>query len=256
VRMLLPSPADDLTDDDIDEAYAWPGWPDARPWLRANMVSTVDGAGRGPSGLSGSISGEADKRVFGRLRGLADVVLVGAGTARAEGYRAPREKPSFADRRRDAGQAPVPAIALVTRSLHLDLTSELFTSVLVPTVVVTSASSDPALRAQVAEVADVVVAGDDDVDLVAAVAALHERGLSRIHCEGGPTLLADVAAAGLLDELCLTVSPLLAGGSYAGEEHAVPRILASAALPQPPAGLALGHVLEDDGTLFLRYTRR
>jgi riboflavin biosynthesis pyrimidine reductase len=104
-------------------------------------------------------------------------------------------------------------------------------------------------------VADVVVAGDDAVDLVAAVATLRERGLVRVHCEGGPTLLADVAAAGLLDELCLTVSPLLAGGSYAGEDAPMPRILAGAPLPAPPASLSLAHVLEGDGTLFLRYTR-
>jgi riboflavin biosynthesis pyrimidine reductase len=251
--MLLPHPSDELTDADLDAAYAWPGWPAAQPWLRANMVSTVDGAARGPEGLSGAISGAADKRVFGRLRGLADVVLVGAGTARAEGYRPAREKPSFADRRREAGQAPAPVIALVSQSLHLDLTSELFTTPGSRPVVVTAGSSDADLRRAVAEHADVLIAGEDEVDLRLAVVALNERGLTRVHAEGGPTLLADLAAADLLDELLLTVSPVIVGGSY-GEGPAIPRILAGAELPDTPRPMSLVHVLEDAGTLFLRYT--
>lgn len=253
MRMLLPHVADELTDADLDAAYAWPGWPAPQPWLRANMVSTVDGSARGPEGLSGAISGGADKRVFGRLRGLADVVLAGAGTVRAEGYRPAREKPSFAERRRDAGQAPVPVIAVVSRSLHLDLSSELFATPATRPVVVTSAASDPGLRRRTAEHADVLVAGDDEVDLTAAVAQLGERGLVRIHAEGGPSLLGDLAAADVLDELLLTVSPMLAGGSYDGGPE-IPRILAGAPLADAPRPLSLVHVLEDEGTLFLRYT--
>jgi len=251
--MLLPHASDELTDAELDAAYAWPGWPASQPWLRANMVSTADGAARGPEGLSGAISGDADKRVFGRLRGLADVVLVGAGTARAEGYRPAREKPSFADRRREAGQAPAQAIALVSRSLELDLSSELFATPGSRPIVVTAASSDADRRSAAAAHADVLIAGDDDVDLRAAVTALNERGLVRVHAEGGPTLLADLAAADLLDELCLTLSPVLAGGSY-GDGPAIPRILAGAPLPDAPRPLSLVHVLEDGGTLFLRYT--
>jgi len=253
VRMLLPRPADDLTDQDLDEAYAWPGWPQAQPWLRANMVSTVDGSARGPEGLSGAISGEADKRVFGRLRGLADVVLAGAGTVRAEGYRPAREKPSFAERRAAAGQEPAPVIAVVSRSLDLDLSSELFATPGSRPIVITAESSDAGRRSAVAEHADVVVAGDADVDLRAAVAALNDRGLVRIHAEGGPSLLGDLAAADLLDELCLTVSPVLVGGSY-DDGPAIPRILSGAPLPDAPRPLSLVHVLEDAGTLFLRYT--
>jgi riboflavin biosynthesis pyrimidine reductase len=258
--MLLPVPADDLSDADLDAAYSWPGDPDRLPWLRANMVSTVDGAARSPDGLSATISSDADRRVFGRLRGLADLVLAGAGTARAEGYRPARVRPELLERRRAAGQADVPVIALVSRSLDLDLRSDLFAQATARTVVVTCAASDPARRARVADVADVVVAGGHDVDLVAAVAALRERGLVRVHAEGGPHLLADLAAAGLLDELLLTVSPLLAGGSYSahgqdGPSTQVPRILAGAALPDAPRALRLHHVLEDADTLFLSYRR-
>ncbi len=252
MRMLLPVPVDHLSDVDVDLAYAWPGDPEPLPWLRANMVATVDGAAGSPDGRSATISSDADRRVFGRLRGLADVVLVGAGTARTEGYRPARVRPEHAERRRAAGQTDVPAIALVTRSLDLDLGSDLLARSTVRTVVVTSASSDPGRRARVAEVADLIVAGEDQVDLALAVTALRERGLRRIHAEGGPRLLGDLAAADLLDELLLTVSPLLAGGAY-GDDHAVPRILAGAPLPRSPRPLRLHHLLEDDGSLFLSY---
>lgn len=250
--MLLPAAREALTDDDLDRIYAWPDWPVPTAWLRANMVMTADGAARSPDGLSAGISSDADRRVFGRLRGLADVVLAGAGTVRAEGYRPARAKPDFAERRAAAGQPPVPAVAVVSRSLHLDLTSALFAQAAVPTIVLTCGSADPALLDATAEVADVVVAGDEDVDLHRAVAALNERGLHRVHAEGGPHLLSQLAAAGLLDELLLTVSPLLAGGSFPGE-GAVPRVLTGAPLPGAPRQLALHHALEDDGTLFLDY---
>jgi riboflavin biosynthesis pyrimidine reductase len=255
MRMLLPEPVDALDDVDLDTAYAWPAWPVPTPWLRANMVSTVDGAGRSPDGLSAGISSDADRRVFGRLRGLADAVLVGAGTARAEGYRPPRPKPDFVERRRAAGQHEVPVVAVVTRSLSLDLDAPLYADPLVRTVVITCASSDADARRRASEVVDVVVVGDDEVDLPAAVAALHARGLHRIHAEGGPTLLGDLAAADVLDELLLTVSPALAGGSYADGTQ-IPRVLAGAPLPRAPRDLRLVHLLEEDGSLFLRWSLR
>ena len=250
--MILPVARPSLTDEDVDRAYAWPDWPVPTAWLRANMVMTVDGAARSPSGVSADISSDADRRIFGRLRGLADVVLAGAGTVRAEGYRPARAKPDFAERRAAAGQTPVPAIAVVSRSLDLDLTSPLFTDAAPRTIVITCASHDGGRIDAVAAVADVVVAGEDDVDLHRAIGALHERGLHRVHCEGGPTLLADLAAQGLLDELLVTLSPMLAGGAYA-DGSSVPRILDGSALPVSPRPLRLHHALEDDGTLFLSY---
>lgn len=253
--MLLPERRDDLTDDDLDVAYAWPGWPEAQPWVRANMVSTADGSARSPGGLSEGISGPADKRVFGRLRAYADVVLAGAGTARAEGYRPAKVKAGTEEARAAAGQAPVPAIALVTRSLHLDLDAPLFTEALVPTIVITPASSDADLRSQTARVADVIVAGDEEIDLRAALDALHERGLVRVHSEGGPHLLGDLVAAEVLDELLLTVSPLVAGGSYADGTD-IYRVLAGGPVPDAPQPWPLHQVLEDSGTLLLSYRRR
>lgn len=248
--MLLPAPGGELTEAELDAAYAWP---ESGNWLRANMVSTVDGAARSPQGLSHGISSDADRHLFGRLRGLADVILAGASTVRDEGYGRAKAKPDFAARRAAAGQPAVPPIAVVTRSLSLDLDGPLFAGGVRDTIVITCGRADPADLDRVRDVADVLVCGDEDVDLAAAVAQLRARGLGGIHCEGGPHLLAGLAAAGVLDELLLTLSPLLAGGAYEGFTP-VPRILAGVPLPDPPAALQLQHVIEEAGTLFLRYT--
>lgn len=246
MRMLLPTPADDLDDAALDAAYAWSDG----PWLRANMVATVDGAARGPDGLSGGISSTADKRVFGVLRALADAVLVGAGTVRAEGYRAARARAAYAERRAAAGQRPAPVIAVVSASLHLDPALPLFADPVERPVVLTARTGDPARRAALTAVADVVDCGEHDVDPLTAVHALWDRGLSHVVTEGGPHLLAQLVAARLLDELCLTVSPvLLDGGADAG------RILAGAT-GNGQHTVRLGHVLEEDGMLFLRYLLR
>jgi riboflavin biosynthesis pyrimidine reductase len=210
---------------DLAEAYANPSGGRS---LRANMVATVDGAASGGDGLSGSVSGETDKRVFGVLRRLADVVLVGAGTARAEGYR-PAKLP----------------IAVVSGRLDLDLTAPLYAAPAHRTIVLTSESAPVDRLAQAREVADVAVCGQDRVDVAQAVAALRDRGLGHVLCEGGPTLLRQLVAASLLDELCLTVAPGLAGGG-AG------RILGGEPLPAP-AALTLTQLLEDEGWLFARY---
>jgi riboflavin biosynthesis pyrimidine reductase len=252
--MLLPEVRDDLTGADLDEVYAWPGDPERLPWLRANMVSTVDGAARAPDGLSKAISSEADQRVFGRLRGLADVVMAGASTVRNEVYQPGRVRAELLERRRAAGQSDIPVIAVVSRSLELDLSTALFSAPTGRVVVITHEASDPLRRARVADVADVLIAGEDDVDLGLALGLLREQGLPRIHAEGGPHLLGDLLAADLLDELLLSVTPMLAGGSYPTGAP-TPRILAGASLPDAPRDLRLHHLLEEDGSLFLSYRR-
>ncbi len=249
---LLPTIHTDITDAQLDELYAWPDLPQPGSWVRANMVSTIDGAAASPDGLSEGISSPADRRVFGRLRGLADVVLVGAGTARSEGYRPARIKQDFADRRAALGQAVVPVIAIVSRSLDVDLSLPLFTEPLVPTIVITSMGADPRRLAATQAVCDVITCGDDAVDLEAAITELVERGLTRIHSEGGPRLLADLVAADLLDELLLTMSPNLAGGSFLGTDS-VARILAGAALPSGVRRVELHHLLHEDSNLFASY---
>ncbi len=245
MRQLHPAYRPGLTEADLQELYAWPG---DRPSVRANMVSALDGAAT-VDGRSAGLSSPADKVVFGVLRGLCDVVLVGAGTARAEGYRAPSPRPAYAMQRAARGQRPSPVLALVSGRLDLDPESALFTG---PerTLVVTAAGSDPAARARLAGVADVVVAGEERVDVSAAMSELAARGLSRVLCEGGPHLLADVLAADRLDELCLTTGPVVAGGPG-------PRIAEGLELSRGwrPARLELAHLLEEESVLIARYVR-
>ncbi|WP_199547685.1 pyrimidine reductase family protein [Streptomyces sp. N35] len=232
--------------DELAERYAYP--PGGTPWLRANMVSTLDGAAQ-HDGRSQPISSDTDMRIFGTLRALADVVLVGAETVRLEGYRPARAREAFAARRAAAGQGPAPAIAVVSGSLDLDFSLPLFTEPLVPTLIVTGAEA-PAHRMKAAEQAGarIVVAGDGArVDPAAAVRSLADLGFTRLLTEGGPRLLGQLVAAGVLDELCLTVSPMLAAGD-------AQRIAGGPYLPVPER-LELASLLEEDGFLFCRYRR-
>jgi 5-amino-6-(5-phosphoribosylamino)uracil reductase len=239
---LLP-PSNRSRQVDLAEVYAYPTG--ARRWVRANMVSTADGAATA-AGKSEGISGEADKRVFGVLRALADVVLVGAGTVRAEQYRPARVREQYQQARAAAGQAPTAAIAVVSWSLDLDWTMPLFTSPAVPTIVLTSTDApEDRVEAATSAGAEVIAAGTGSVDLALAVDRLVDRGLGRILCEGGPHLLAQLAASGMLDELCLSTAPQLRGGGAM-------RILDG---PELTGGLPLilHSLLTEDGFLFSRY---
>lgn len=239
MRRLLPQAAEDV---DLDEAYAWPATP--AQVVRANMVSSADGAAA-RDGVTEPISGPADKRVFAVLRGLTDVILVGAGTARKERYGGTRPGAERSATRRAAGLAPVPPIAVVSGRLDLDPAGPLFTDTLVPPIVVTCSAAPADRLAALRPVADVIVAGAYRVEVTALLDALADRGYRHVLCEGGPRLLYDVVTAGRLDELCLTVSPCLSGGP-AG------RILTGPTLPTA-ARLTLRQVLTEAGSLFLRY---
>ncbi len=161
--------------------------------------------------------------MFATLRDVADLVLVGAGTARDEHYGPPRREGL--------------RIAIVTRSLRLDWEGELMRSG--RAIVVTSETAGP-----VPDGMPVVRAGDDDVDLAVAVQHLGALGASVVMAEGGPSLNGALVAAGLVDELCLTVSPHLVAGTSARVTHDAVSALSR---------LTLAHVLEEDGWLFLRY---
>jgi riboflavin biosynthesis pyrimidine reductase len=255
VRQIYPEPAD-LDDRGLAARYGYPDQAGSAPyWLRANMVSSLDGAAT-VGGRSGGLSGGADQQVFAMLRALADVILVGAGTARVEGYRPVRprlEGVRWAWLR--AGRPPSPPIAVVTRRLDLDPESPLLAGspAHARTIVITTEEAPPARRARVAATADVIVAGRESVDIVAAVTALAGRGHRRILTEGGPYLLTQIVDAGLLDDLCLTLSPVLAGP---GADRIVadigPRRGPGAAGARP---LSLAHVLAEDGHLLCRYVR-
>ena len=221
-----------------------------RTWVRANMVASIDGAVT-LGGRSGALSGLADRMIFGILRSLADVILVGAGTARAEHYR-PVSAASLWTALRPA-QAPVPAIAVVTRSLDLDGCGQLLTGAAegAQSIVITTQAAPADRKAAIARHARIIEAGEHRVDICAAVGALADLGHESILTEGGPTLLGHLADAGLLDELCLTTSPLLAAGS-AGRILASPNSVDTAAAT---VRLSLAHVLTDDSYLICRYLR-
>lgn len=245
-----PDPDREWSLDELADAYAYPaGIHDSgTPWLRANMVSSLDGAAH-HDGRSQPLSCAADMRVFGVLRGLADAVVVGAETVRQEGYRPARARDAFAGRRAAAGQGPAPAIAVVSASLRLDFAAPLFTEPLVPTLVLTGADA-PAERVAAARDAgvDVVIAGEGrGVEPAQAVAALAGRGLTRLLTEGGPRLLGQFVASGVLDELCLTVSPTMTAGDA--------RRIAGGPMVAVPEQFALTAVLEEAGFLFTRYRR-
>ncbi len=225
----------------LADLYAYPDPVPETGWVRANMASSLDGATAGPDGRSRSISSDVDRVVFGVLRGLADVVLVGAGTARTEGYGPLAARPEFAARRLAAGQRPAPALAFVTRSGKLPEHPDLFTGADAAWVVTCAVADVDALRRTAGE--RVVVAGEDDVDPVLAVAHLAARGMRRVLLEGGPTLLARALAAGRVDEVCFTWTPLLAGGESSRVAHG------------EVAGLRTrnAHLVECDGTLLGRW---
>jgi riboflavin biosynthesis pyrimidine reductase len=213
-------------------------------WLRVNFVASVDGAAT-VDGRSGGLGDDADHRVFALLRTLCDVVIVAAGTLRTEGYGAlVLDKASVAARIAN-GLKPQPTLAIVSAALDLDATSEMFAKAPVRPVVFTVASAPrkPALS----KVADVVICGEELVDPKDMVRELVARGLGRMHCEGGPTLFASLLEADVVDELCLTVSPMLVGGDstrISGNEEADIR------------RMRLAGILRSDDTLLLRYLRR
>jgi riboflavin biosynthesis pyrimidine reductase len=232
--------------------YAYPpGASPDRPWVRANMIASADGASD-LEGRSGGLGGPADRLLLQVLRSLADVILVGAGTARAEKYKPARESAMLPATRQ--GRPPTPPIAVLSASLDLDPEAPLLTRApdSARTIVITTEAAPARRRKEISRHADVIVAGADRVTATSAVWALASRGYARILTEGGPALLAQLAAAGLLDELCLTISPVLAGGQAR-------RILAGGPagdLPQGlPETLRLGHVLADGAYLFCRYLR-
>jgi riboflavin biosynthesis pyrimidine reductase len=243
MRALIPlSPADDV---DVHAFYAR-GWLD-RGGLRINFVSSVDG-GATADGVSGGLQTPGDNTVFAALRDLADVVVAGAGTVRTEGYRAVKLSDRRTALRLEHGLKPLLPVAVVSRSLRLDPTSALFTDAQpdARTIVLTCEAGDADVRSALDNVTDVILCGDDDVDLAVARRALEDRGLTRILSEGGPTLFGDLANAGVVDELCLSLSPLLAGPGAR-------RIIAGELWSGAPVRLELTGLLEEDGALFLRY---
>lgn len=213
-----------------------------RPWLMLNMVTSADGA-TSADGVSGRLSSPADRQVFAAIRAVADVVLVAAETVRREGYGPPKADPEVAASRTSRNQAPRPRLAIVSRSLDLDFAAPMFDDR--PPPLLFTVDEPPADRLAEAEAAaEVHRMGTDRVDLAQAMTSIGQSGAAVVLSEGGPILNGQLLAAGLLDEVCWTISPKLAGGDSARMAKGAPPRLQQ---------LRLDRVLAQDHTLFLRY---
>ncbi|MCZ2850628.1 dihydrofolate reductase family protein [Modestobacter sp. VKM Ac-2978] len=214
--------------------------------VRVNFVASLDGA-ISVDGRSGGLGSDGDRRVFRTLRALSDAVLVGAGTAAAEGYRPVLPDSPVGRLRAQLGRPSVAPVVIVSRRASLAPGDQLVTDAVTPTLLVTCAAADADRRTALASAGvEVLVCGEDDVDLPTALDALAGRGLEQVLCEGGPALFAAALAAGVVDELDLSIAPLLVGGG--------PGLLPSA-LPAPPRAELVQALTEDD-VLFTRYSLR
>lgn len=212
-------------------------------FCRVNMVESLDGAAT-LGGRSGGLGDPEDQRLMSVLRSHADVVLVGSGTVRAEGYGGAAVVEADAAWRAARGRDPQPRFALVSSRLEFAPGHPFFADAPARPIVVTSAAAPADARTALAGVADVIVAGDSRVDLAEAMAELGRRGMRSVLSEGGPGLLGALLESDLVDELCVTLSPILVGG-------AGPRISHSA--EERPRSMRLVHAIAGERMLFLRY---
>jgi riboflavin-specific deaminase-like protein len=238
------------TDDDARLAayYAYPEQLD-RCYVRANMLSSLDG-GATDDGTSGGLAGPGDRAVFHRMRQEADVILVGAATVRIENYSGAQMSAAARQERQRRGQSEVPPIAVVTHHADLDHDAKLFTRSEIPPLILTSRDTVADARHRLSTVADVIDASGqhpDRVDPTRVLQILDERGLRRILTEGGPSLLSLFIELDLLDELCVTIAPILVGGNArrivtgSGEAH---------------TRMRRSHLLTDaQGYLYTRYVK-
>jgi riboflavin biosynthesis pyrimidine reductase len=252
MQLLIPAPSSPEVD--LHQFYG-------QDWLepggvRANFIASVDGSAT-VAGLSRGLQTGGDNRIFAALRDLADVILVGASTAASEGYQPISLSPERQFLRRSLGLTAMPATAVVSGSLHVDLASDLYTQARpeAPTIIITGPHAPMSIRNDIIDLAGSaaalqlaeVAAGPGGVSLAGAVARLNEFGYRRILCEGGPRLFGAALADGSVTELCLSVSPVLAGSSG-------PRILNSDSWPDGfVRSLTLKSLLSEDQALFCRY---
>jgi 5-amino-6-(5-phosphoribosylamino)uracil reductase len=246
-RFTLLGDGAPVDDERLYQLYAYPE--SHQSLVRGNAISSLDG-GATTDGTSGGLGGAGDRRLFAVQRELADVIVVGAGTARAENYGGARMTASQRQRRQRRGQSEVPPIALVTRSGVIEHDLQVLTLSEVPPLVLTCTANVGNARARLGSAAQVIECSGADpnrVDLAVVLARLAERGLRRVLNEGGPTLLGAFVEADLLDEMCLTSAPMVVGGGAV-------RITAGAA--NVLVRMRRAHVITDaDGYLYTRYIR-
>jgi riboflavin biosynthesis pyrimidine reductase len=225
--------------DELDEYYG-----EQPVGVRANMIAALDGAAAF-EGRTKAMSDTADQTLLAYLRACSDVVLAGSATVAAENYGPVKFREELRQRRTAAGLAEVPRLAVVTGRGVLSPGLRIFEGEQRPLIVTPGRTAKD--RPQLAELGDVVIAGEDVIEPGAMVNALRDLGLGRVLCEGGPYLLSTLIDADLVDEMCLTVTPYLAGSQPT--------------TPQPtsslltPTRLALRHVLQRNDLLYLRYAR-
>jgi len=245
VHQLLPTFINDVNPIELVAAELRAS-PSDRPWVAVNMVASIDGAIE-VDGRSGGLGSPADKAMFRALREMPDVILVGAGTVRAENYGPVHLDTAAQERRVARGQERFPRLAVVSGRARLDPTARLFSDIKQRPIVITTESASTDAVANLREVADIIVAGGDGVDLRDALAQLHAQRMITLLCEGGPMLNNQLLADDLVDEWCQTISPILVGGTAARGAHG------------PAMGTAnklkLTRVVVDDDVLLLRYAR-
>ncbi|MGR6091493.1 pyrimidine reductase family protein [Brevibacterium sp. CSND-B09] len=214
-------------------------------WVTGHMVAGLDGTAA-IHGRVGALSTEPDQDLFRRMRQIADVVMVGAQTVRSEGYAPMRLSESARAQRRTRGQSEMPPVAVVSRSLDLDWSSQVFAAAPehARTIVITCAGADPKRLAAAEQAATVIIAGDDRVEPAKALQALAGLGHRVVLCEGGPRWLGELVAADRLDELCLSISPMMGGD---------PLPVSVAPPGADIAQFSLKSTMVADDTLFLRY---
>lgn len=241
---IFPSTVENVDSVEIYAADNRPS-PNDRPWVMANMISSIDGAIE-IDGLSGGLGGPGDKAVFSAIRGVADVIIAGAGTVIAENYRRPQTSERIQQLRVERGQSALPRIAIVSNSWRIDPEHQVFDPEARPFAI--APRNAPAEKmAAIEPVADIIRAGDDRVDLREALTALHALGARTVLVEGGPTLNAAFAAEDLLDEFCLSFSPTLAGGTGGRVVGASDKTTAHS--------MVLDRALHQDSFVFYRYLR-
>ncbi|OBG84801.1 hypothetical protein A5699_26105 [Mycobacterium sp. E802] len=239
---------DAVADAQLEAFYAYPD--DLQKcWVRGNMISSLDG-GATEDGKTGGLGNRGDRAVFNLMRQAADVILMGAATVRIENYSGVQLSVTQRQERQRRGQAEVPPIAVVTASADLDPHAKFFTRTDVPPLILTGSRNVADARRRLGGVAEVIDASGADptlVDSAVALRILAERKLFRVLTEGGPQLLSTLIEEDLLDELCLTVAPILVGG--------VARRIATGP-GQAHTRMRPAHLLTDDeGYLYTRYVR-
>ncbi|MFV8164899.1 pyrimidine reductase family protein [Mycobacterium sp. 134] len=239
---------DKIADGQLADYYAYPD-DLQRCWVRGNMISSLDG-GATEDGKSGGLAGPGDRAVFNLMRQTADVILMGAATVRIENYSGVQLSVAQRQERQRRGQAEVPPIAVITASAEFDHNSKFFTRTEVAPLILTATDTVADARHRLGALAEVLDASGADptrVDPAVALRILAERKLFRVLTEGGPSLLSTLIENDLLDELCLTVAPILVGG--------VARRIATGP-GQAHTRMRPSHLLTDDeGYLYTRYVR-